>query len=91
MRTELDTPMSWVLLGIGVMLVPVFFIYLTIIEQVTVTLFMALIMVVAGFLFSAVAGYMAGLVGKLKQPDFWCYYCDDPEFGTDVVIAAGII
>ncbi|MEQ8549676.1 MAG: oligopeptide transporter, OPT family [Cyclobacteriaceae bacterium] len=68
LRTELDTPMSWVLIGIGVLVVPIFFIYLTIIEQVPVTLFMSLMMVVAGFLFSAVAGYMAGLVGSSNNP-----------------------
>jgi len=68
LRTELDTPMSWVLIGIGVLVVPIFFIYLTIIEQVALSLFMALMMVVAGFLFSAVAGYMAGLVGSSNNP-----------------------
>ena len=68
LRTELDTPMSWVLIGIGIMLVPVFFIYLSIIEQVSITAFMAVIMVIAGFLFSAVAGYMAGLVGSSNNP-----------------------
>ncbi|MEP0367186.1 MAG: oligopeptide transporter, OPT family [Cyclobacteriaceae bacterium] len=68
LRTELDTPMSWVLVGIGVMAIPIFFIYLTIIENIPVTLFMALMMVIAGFLFSAVAGYMAGLVGSSNNP-----------------------
>lgn len=68
LRTELDTPMSWVFLGIGVMVIPIFFIYLSIIQDVTVTLFMAVVMVVAGFLFSAVAGYMAGLVGSSNNP-----------------------
>ena len=68
LRTELDTPMSWVLMGIGILIVPIFFIYLTIIQDVSVTLFMAIMMVVAGFLFSAVAGYMAGLVGSSNNP-----------------------
>ena len=67
-RTELDTPMSWVLIGIGVMTIPIFFIYLTLIKDVPITLFMSLIMIVAGFLFSAVAGYMAGLVGSSNNP-----------------------
>ncbi|MGB3467303.1 MAG: oligopeptide transporter, OPT family [Cyclobacteriaceae bacterium] len=68
MRTELDTPMSWALLGIGILIVPVFFIYLTIIENVAITMVLAIIMVLAGFLFSAVAGYMAGLVGSSNNP-----------------------
>ena len=67
-RTELDTPMSWVLIGIGVLIVPVFLLYLREIENVAITGLMALIMVVAGFLFSAVAGYMAGLVGSSNNP-----------------------
>ncbi len=68
LRTDLDTPMSWVLIGIGVLVVPIFMIYLQEIHQVGITLFMAVVMVVAGFLFSAVAGYMAGLVGSSNNP-----------------------
>ncbi len=68
LRTELDTPMSYVFLGIGILVVPIFFIYFNIIQGVGVTLFMAVIMILAGFLFSAVAGYMAGLVGSSNNP-----------------------
>ncbi len=67
-RTEMDTPMSWVIIGIGVMVVPVFIIYLAQIEQVGITVFMSIVMVIAGFLFAAVAGYMAGLVGSSNNP-----------------------
>jgi len=68
LRTEMDTPMSWVLIGIGVLVVPIFIIYLREIQQVTITALMTVIMVIAGFLFSAVAGYMAGLVGSSNNP-----------------------
>ena len=68
LRTEMDTPMSWVLIGIGVLVVPVFIIYLREIHDVAITALMAVIMVIAGFLFSAVAGYMAGLVGSSNNP-----------------------
>ena len=67
-RTEMDTPMSWVIIGIGVMIVPVFIIYLEQIHEVGITIFMAVVMMIAGFLFSAVAGYMAGLVGSSNNP-----------------------
>ncbi|MEM8939121.1 MAG: oligopeptide transporter, OPT family [Bacteroidota bacterium] len=67
-RTELDTPMSWVLIGIGVLIVPIFLIYQNAISDVPVTVTMTLVMVVAGFLFAAVAGYMAGLVGSSNNP-----------------------
>lgn len=67
-RTEMDTPMSWVLIGIGVLIVPIFFIYQSAISDVGLTATMTIIMVIAGFLFSAVAGYMAGLVGSSNNP-----------------------
>ena len=67
-RTEKDTPMSWVIMGVGIMVLPVFAIYLREIEQVSISFFMAVIMVIAGFLFSAVAGYMAGIVGSSNNP-----------------------
>lgn len=67
-RTELDTPMSWVIIGVGVLIVPIFIIYQSVIGDVAISLTMAIIMVVAGFLFSAVAGYMAGLVGSSNNP-----------------------
>lgn len=67
-RTEKDTPMQWVILGIGIMVVPVFIIYLREIEQIPISGLMAIIMVIAGFLFASVAGYMAGLVGSSNNP-----------------------
>lgn len=67
-RTERDTPMSWVIMAIGVMIVPVFIIYIREIENVPITLLMSVLMIIAGFLFSAVAGYMAGLVGSSNNP-----------------------
>ncbi len=67
-RTEMDTPMSWVLIGIGVLIVPIFFIYQSAITDIGLTATMTIIMVIAGFLFSAVAGYMAGLVGSSNNP-----------------------
>lgn len=67
-RTEQDTPMKWVILGIGIMIVPIFAIYLREIQEVSITLIMAFIMLIAGFLFASVAGYMAGLVGSSNNP-----------------------
>ncbi len=67
-RTERDTPMSWVLLGLAILVVPIFLIYLTEIRTGGISIIMALLMVLAGFLFSAVAGYMSGLVGSSNNP-----------------------
>jgi len=67
-RTERDTPMSYVIVGVVIMLVPVFMIYLREIHNIPITGLMAVFMVIVGFLFSAVAGYMAGLVGSSNNP-----------------------
>ncbi len=67
-RTERDTPMKWVIIGVGVMIVPIFIIYLREIEMVHISAIMAIFMVIAGFLFASVAGYMAGLVGSSNNP-----------------------
>ncbi len=68
LRTEKDAPMSWVIIAIGAMIVPIFIIYIREIEDVTITILMSILMIIAGFLFSAVAGYMAGLVGSSNNP-----------------------
>lgn len=68
LRTEKDAPMKWVIIAIGAMIVPIFIIYLREIGDVPISALMAILMVFAGFLFSAVAGYMAGLVGSSNNP-----------------------
>lgn len=67
-RTERDIPMGTVIIAIAAMIIPIFIIYLREIENVPITLFMSVIMIIAGFIFSAVAGYMAGLVGSSNNP-----------------------
>ncbi len=67
-RTELDTPLSWVLLGIGVLTVPIFVLYYFYLQQLPLTFAMTILLLIAGFLFSTVAGYMAGLVGSSNNP-----------------------
>jgi putative OPT family oligopeptide transporter len=67
-RTEKDMPMKWVLMLIVGSIVPLFLVYQTFVADVSISLPMAVVMLVAGFLFSAVAGYMAGLVGSSNNP-----------------------
>ncbi|MBD3163382.1 MAG: oligopeptide transporter, OPT family [Candidatus Eisenbacteria bacterium] len=67
-RTERDTPMRAVLWAMGLSVIPIFLLYLAVVDQFGVSLIMAVIMLVAGFLFSAVAAYMAGLVGSSNNP-----------------------
>ncbi|MBW7989080.1 MAG: oligopeptide transporter, OPT family [Planctomycetes bacterium] len=67
-RTEKDLPMKWILILIVASIVPLFLVYQTFVADVFVSLPMAVVMLIAGFLFSAVAGYMAGLVGSSNNP-----------------------
>ena len=67
-RTEKDIPMKWILTLIVASVVPLFLLYQVFVANITVSLSMAAVMLVLGFLFSAVAGYMAGLVGSSNNP-----------------------
>jgi putative OPT family oligopeptide transporter len=67
-RTEKDIPMKWILTLIVASVVPLFLLYQVFVANITVSLLMAALMLVLGFLFSAVAGYMAGLVGSSNNP-----------------------
>lgn len=67
-RTEKDIPMKWILVLIVGSLVPLFILYQVFVKDVSVTAPMAVTMLLTGFLFSAVAGYMAGLVGSSNNP-----------------------
>ncbi|NOX70621.1 MAG: oligopeptide transporter, OPT family [Gammaproteobacteria bacterium] len=67
-HTERDIPMNYVLIGIAIFVLPIFVLYQNIVGHIGVALSMTLIMIVAGFLFSSVAAYMAGLVGSSNNP-----------------------
>lgn len=67
-RHEKDIPINWVLTALLISVIPVFIIYNDIIGNFYTAFLMAVIMLIFGFLFSAVAGYMAGLVGSSNNP-----------------------
>ena len=67
-RTELDTPMQWVGIALVLAVVPLLLIFRYFTGDWAVAAVMAGAMLVAGFLFAAVAGYMAGLVGSSNNP-----------------------
>lgn len=67
-RTEKDMPMKWIMILIVGSAVPLFLVYQAFVKEVSVALPMAIMMLITGFLFSAVAGYMAGLVGSSNNP-----------------------
>jgi uncharacterized oligopeptide transporter (OPT) family protein len=67
-RTERDMPMNIILGLIVASVVPLFLIFWKITDSPGISIVMAIVMIVAGFLFSAVASYMAGLVGSSNNP-----------------------
>jgi putative OPT family oligopeptide transporter len=67
-ETERDLPMKAVLIGLIAFTLPLAGLYHAIVQDVTVSVPMTIIMIVAGFLFSSVSAYMAGLVGSSNNP-----------------------
>jgi len=71
-RTEFDTPMNYVLLVVVLSIVPLFLIFNFALADYPQRFFisgiMTVLMLVFGFVFSSVAGYMAGLVGSSNNP-----------------------
>lgn len=65
---ERDLPMPWVLAGIVACVLPIHVLYHQIVGHHGIAAAMAVTMLVAGFLFSSVAAYMAGLVGSSNNP-----------------------
>jgi putative OPT family oligopeptide transporter len=67
-RTEKDLPFALVGLGAIVLAVPMAMLFEAVLGDLVVALVIAVLMLVVGFLFSAVGGYMAGIVGSSNSP-----------------------
>ena len=67
-ETEKDLPMKAVLLGLVVFTLPLAVLYQAIVNSVAVSIPMTIVMIIAGFLFSSVSAYLAGLVGSSNNP-----------------------
>jgi putative OPT family oligopeptide transporter len=67
-HTEQDLPMKQVLIAIVIFALPLLLLYQAIVGSFAVSVPMTIIMIVAGFLFCSVSGYMAGLVGSSNNP-----------------------
>jgi putative OPT family oligopeptide transporter len=67
-RTERDMPMNIILIAIAASVIPLFFIFWHFTSSPMISAVMSVVVIVAGFLFSAVASYMAGLVGSSNNP-----------------------
>jgi putative OPT family oligopeptide transporter len=67
-RTEIDLDLRKVFAAVGVMAVVTFFLYYFFTESVGGSILLTAVMVVLGFLFAAVAGYLVGLIGSSNNP-----------------------
>ncbi|MBT8461623.1 MAG: oligopeptide transporter, OPT family, partial [Gemmatimonadetes bacterium] len=67
-RTAIDLPLQWVFAGIGVMGVATFFLYLYFTGSMLGAGILTAVMLILGFLFAAVAGYLVGLIGNSNNP-----------------------
>lgn len=67
-RTDKDLDIKKVFLAIGFMVIPVFLVYAWLSQMYAVSLFMAILLVLLAFVASAIAGYMAGLLGSSNNP-----------------------
>ncbi len=67
-HTEQDLPMKGILVGLVLFTVPLFALYQLIVQNIGISLTMTVIMIVAGFVFTSVSAYMAGLVGSSNNP-----------------------
>ena len=67
-RTDQDLNFKFVFLAIGALTLPVFVIYGLISEMWALSAFMAVFAIFFAFIASAIAGYMAGLLGSSNNP-----------------------
>lgn len=67
-RLEIDLDFSKVGVAIAVIAVPLFFLYWFFSQSLVGALILTVVMMVLGFLFAAVAGYLVGLLGSSNNP-----------------------
>jgi putative OPT family oligopeptide transporter len=67
-RTEQDISFKWIIIGILGTAVATFFIYNFFAENILAALVATIVMIIAGFFFAAVSGYLVGLIGSSNNP-----------------------
>jgi putative OPT family oligopeptide transporter len=67
-RTEKDISFKWIMIGILGTAVATFFIYNYFAQDVIAALVATIVMIVAGFFFAAVSGYLVGIIGSSNNP-----------------------
>lgn len=67
-RTQQDLPLKWSYIGAGLLIFPMFGIYYWLSGSILISAVCAVIMVFLAFLFTTIAGYLAGIVGSSNNP-----------------------
>ncbi len=67
-RLQKDIPFSWILIGLVLLTIPITGIYFFYTHDLIASICVAVIMIVTGFLFTAVAGYLVGVMGGSNNP-----------------------
>jgi putative OPT family oligopeptide transporter len=67
-RIEQDLSLKWVFPGIAIISILIFFVYNYFARDIGAALTATIVMIVAGFLFAAVSGYLCGLIGSSNNP-----------------------
>lgn len=67
-RTEKDINFKWIMIGILGTAVATFFIYNYFAQNVLAALVATIVMIIAGFFFAAVSGYLVGIIGSSNNP-----------------------
>jgi putative OPT family oligopeptide transporter len=68
LRTDQDINLKWAILVISVVLAIVFFVFNWFARDLVAALVAAAVMLVLGFIFSAVSGYLVGIIGVSSNP-----------------------
>ncbi len=67
-RIEQDINFKWVMFGIGFASIMTFLIYNFFAQDIFAALVATVIMIIAGFFFAAVSGYLVGIIGSSNNP-----------------------
>ncbi|MDQ7052863.1 MAG: oligopeptide transporter, OPT family [candidate division KSB1 bacterium] len=67
-RTEIDLNLKKVFIAIAILSIPMFFLYNYFAHSIPGSLLLTVVMLILGFLFTAVAGYLVGMIGSSNNP-----------------------
>ena len=67
-RTQVDLDLKKVIIAIGVLAIPMFFLYNYFSSSIGGSVVLTIVMLILGFLFAAVAGYLVGMIGSSNNP-----------------------